>query len=156
MECVSNNPISLYLFKVTVVYCFIHRIWILLQNDSMNDENKIRRYINNTKLWFGVPQHCCRGNRSNVCCAVWFGNLLSKFRRNVLPSSSVACFNSRPHNPVEEACTPLQNVGKQLPQLQGATTQNPFLLDTKTGLQLIRFCSPLSSPLGTAATFPLH
>jgi hypothetical protein len=55
------------------------------------------------KLWFWVPRRYCRGHRSNACCAVRLGNLLSKFRRNVPPSSSDLCFNSRPHNPVEEA-----------------------------------------------------
>jgi len=49
------------------------------------------------------------------CCVMWSGNLLPKFRRNLLPSSSGLGVNSQTRNPADEGDVRLQNVGKLLP-----------------------------------------
>jgi hypothetical protein len=51
-----------------------------------------------------------------LCCyAVWLGNFVPTFWRNLLPSPSWIWVNSRTHNPGDEGGTFLRNVGNQLP-----------------------------------------
>jgi len=101
-----------------LIFSFCQSKSVMQQQNTRNEKDRIivNKYMfnNKTVIW-GIYHVNAEEAGLLGCCVMWLGNLLPKFWRNLLPSSSALGVNLRTHNPADEGDGLLQNVGKLLP-----------------------------------------
>jgi hypothetical protein len=129
----------------TFIVSFLHLKSVMHQQNRMNEEYKIirKKYILNNKktvVW-GFHHGIVEVAGLLDCCTMWLGNFFSTLWMNIPPLCSGLWVNSWTHNHGDERW-------ETIIQSHGSATQKNCFLNIKTDLQLIKYFSAVSFPVG--------